>query len=244
MNHLNICHLTVYISGLAISVSDDSTSESDSDKSSISERVYCSIIDVLDDCQKCHYERNWDVMAIKFLYVSSVMIFYGKFSQILKNNFNSSPFAVGCTYAYMNSLTFTSSYFATVVKDRYTPFSPIILAERSFKLLGACLLVTCYSPTYILYMIMCAPVVFLNTFIDCIWEELLTTRNEDSLSKLNQNIKIAAGLTTPIIFGVFCNMIGHHAVIIFSVIPVIMSIYIINKYTKHYNFFEVEKKNE
>lgn len=183
-------------------------------------------------------------MAIKFLFVSSIMIFYGKFSQILNNNFSSSSLAVGCTYAYMNGLTFAGSYFTIIVKARYAPFSPVLLIDSCFKLLWVCLLIACYSPIYLLYIIVCAPIVFLTTFIDSIWKELFGMRNNDSLDRLNEPLKIVAGVITPIVFGILCNKTGHHAVIIFSAIPILASVYIINKYTKHYTFIEIEERKD
>ncbi|XP_018565106.1 uncharacterized protein LOC108906358 [Anoplophora glabripennis] len=235
---INICLATT------ISLSDN-TSKENSNERTVLDKLYRNVNSIVSDCRNCQYKKNWDMMAIKFLHVSCIMIFYGKFSQILKHNYQSSPVIVGNTYAYMNSLTFLGTYFAVIAKDWYASFSPVTLAENSFRYLGLCLLVACYSPIYLMYMKMCIPIVLLSTFIDSIWRDLFATRKEESLARLDNPLKTAAGLITPVAFGVLCNTIGHHAVIIFSVIPAIASMYIITLYTKNPDSSsEADKKNE
>ncbi|KAJ8948387.1 hypothetical protein NQ314_008427 [Rhamnusium bicolor] len=212
------------------------------DERSFVEKSWENVIDTVDNFKKSDYKKNWDIIAIKYLYISSITIFFSKFTQILKHNFDATPFVIGYTSSYMSSLTFAGTYFATNIKDHISNYSVLTLTEYALVVAGTTQLLACYSPVYNLYAIMCIPIIFSTSFINSMWKDLFSIRGNESLKKVNSSVGILSGLTIPLIFGIVCNTIGHHAVIIFSVIPIIVSLFVINKYTKQYKLVEQENK--
>ncbi|KAJ8921873.1 hypothetical protein NQ315_008506 [Exocentrus adspersus] len=100
LSFINLC--------LAITVpnQDDVCTTTEDIEDSLSEKVCQNINDLATSFAKSDYRRNWDIMAMRFLHVSCVTIFFGKFSQILDYNFKASPVTLGYAYAYLNALTF------------------------------------------------------------------------------------------------------------------------------------------
>ncbi|XP_050509693.1 major facilitator superfamily domain-containing protein 9-like isoform X2 [Diabrotica virgifera virgifera] len=175
------------------------------------------------------YETNWDVMTIKYCFSASTSIFFSKFTQILKHNYESDSVAIGYTTSYMNALMFIGIYCSERLKKKLTNIPPNLLLNYSFAVLLISSLLACYSPAYVLYALLCIPVVLSRTLIFDLWEDILTERNNNDLKKTNESISVGAGLTVPIMFGVVCNQIGHHAVVLFSVLPLVASLVIINR---------------
>lgn len=185
---------------------------------------------IKQDITDSNYKKNWDLFALKYLFSVSVNIFFTKFTQILKHNFDSSSMVIGYTTSYMNGLTFAATFFLQSFRIKRT--SDILLFIKvSLITLLLSFGIACYSPSYYIYSLVCIPMTFSRNFINLRWGDLFEARKNPALSRLNENIGIAAGLTIPILFGIICNYIGHYAVILFSLLPLVASIYIYEKYT-------------
>ncbi|XP_023026479.2 major facilitator superfamily domain-containing protein 9 isoform X1 [Leptinotarsa decemlineata] len=181
--------------------------------------------------RKSNYKKNWDLLALKYLYISSVTIFFAKFPQILIYNFNADASVVGYTTSYMNAVTYIATYLAVTLKNKYEHVPMSILIYQGLLITFCSLLAACYAPVYTVFALACIPIIFARNYINTVWEKLYSNRKNNSLNALNDCVGLAAGLSMPLLFGVVCNIIRHNAVIIFSVIPIMISLYIFNTYT-------------
>ncbi|KAG5877557.1 hypothetical protein JTB14_023330 [Gonioctena quinquepunctata] len=194
--------------------------------------------------KKSDYEKNWDLIALKFMYISSVTIFFTKFPQILKYNFNSDAAVIGYTTSFFNTVVFIADHFKVTLKDKYEHIPTIYLIHQALLISFFSFLVACYIPYYTIFAIACIPVIVAKSFINTTWNELYSGRRNDSLNGLNDHVGIAVGLTVPILFGITCNSIHHHAVISFSLVPMLLSLYILNTYTCIFTVAEVRDKSK
>lgn len=240
----NVLVITIIVSGLILSINDEEeVVQKDLDQPLIEKSIE-SLQTIKEDIQHSQFEINWDLLALKYLFSASVNIFFTKFTQILKYNFDSSSIIIGYTTAYMNALTFAATYCLQMCKVKH-PADTLMFIKISFITFLLSLLIACFSPTYYIYSAICIPMIFSRNYINVIWSDLFHARKNSALDRLNGNTGIAAGLTIPILFGVTCNHIGHYAVILFSVLPIIASIYIYEKRTiPFYNAQKIEELSQ
>lgn len=189
-----------------------------------------NVAEILRDFKDSNVDKNWDLITLKFLFTSSISIFFSKFTQILNYNFAADAIAIGCATSYMNGLGFVCPFLTENIKEKYelTKFS---LIQKAFITLLLSLLFACYAPTFSLYLFFCIPLILSRCYLGNIWVALFATRKNPTLNRINESIGIMAGLTIPILFGIVCNQIGHHAVVLFSVAPVVFSLFVLYKRT-------------
>lgn len=171
---------------------------------------------------------NWDLIALKFLFTTSVTIFFSKFTQILKYNYDFDAVAIGTTSSYQNGLAFACPFAVDFIKDKYETEKFSLLSPALLTLLAS-LLCACYAPITCIYLLFCIPMIVARCYLSYVWPHLFATRKNNALNKLNGPIGVCTGLTIPILFGIVCNHIEHHAVILFSVVPVMLSLLILFK---------------
>ncbi|XP_057669402.1 uncharacterized protein LOC130901812 [Diorhabda carinulata] len=226
---INICLLAT------VSHEDDDSPSEGSDLS-VMNRTAQYIKDAVQHFNNSDYKTNWDLISMKYMFTASTTIFFSKFTQILKYNFQADSVAIGYTTSYMNALMFIGIYLCNKFKSKMSQVPIILIINGGFIVLLVCTFLACYSPVYSIYAALCIPIVLARTLILDYWEDLVNDRKNTDLKVLGNSISIGAGLTVPIAFGILCNQIGHHAVIIFSVLPLVGSLIILNRYmaSNHY----------
>ncbi|KAJ8939604.1 hypothetical protein NQ318_010611 [Aromia moschata] len=100
-------------------------SASECDERTVVEKAQCSICDVIQELKNAEYEKNWDIIAMRYLYLCSVIIFSSKFTQLLVANYHSSPFDIGYTSSYMNGLNFAAAYSIESIKIKWLSNIPL-----------------------------------------------------------------------------------------------------------------------
>lgn len=190
-----------------------------------------------EDFRRSDYPRNWDLIALKYLFTTSISVFFSKFTQILKYNLNSDDVVIGYTTSYMNGLAFAATYIVALIRDKF-PKEKVLLTQISLLTLLISLIIACFAPIYCFYALACIPMIISRSYLNMVWKELYALRKNMALSEINEAVSIAAGLTIPLIFGVTCNEIGHYAVIFYSLVPIGSSLFIFNKYTSCYEQVE------
>lgn len=192
------------------------------------EKITSNVAQVVNNFKDSNLEENWDIISLKFFFTSSISIFFSKFTQILKYNFDSDAVAIGSTTSYMNGLAFAGSYLISdfIAKSESSKLS---LMPHSLSLLLISLLSACYAPTFPLYLIICVPMIFSRCYLNSTWAILFTSRKNEALKNVNESVGIIAGLIVPIFFGITCDQIGHHAVVLFSVVPILLSLFVFNQ---------------
>lgn len=208
---------------------------------SVLEKTIQKVSENIEDFKKSSPEKHWDILLLKYLFASSLMIFFSKFTLILKHNYNASSVTMGYTGSYINALVFATTYYVFITKNITDRYPIIFLSEMSFFLLSVLMLLACYAPYYELYMLLLIPVTLVRTYILTLWRELFYERKNDNLMKLNNSSSVVAGLSTPLIFGVVCDKIAHHAVILFSCVPIFLCWGIVRKYSR---FLEIGDEKE
>lgn len=191
----------------------------------------------LGDFGQCDYERHWDLIALKFLFTTSVSVFFTKFTQILKYNLDSDSIDIGYITSYMNGLAFAAVFIVKIIRQKFH-IERILMIKIALLNLLISVIIACYAPCYTLYNLACIPMVISRSYLNTIWKELYATRKNDALNEINEATGVTAGLTVPLLFGITCNNIGHYAVILYSTIPIGASLYIINKHTSQYEEIE------
>lgn len=169
-------------------------------------------------------------MTLKFLFTTSISIFFSKFTQILKYNFDADAIAIGSTTSYMNGLVFACPLLVDNMMEKYE-LNKFSLMQKSLCTLLLSSILACYAPIFPFYLLMCIPLILSRCYLNVIWGELFTTRKNEALNKVNELTSLVAGLIIPIIFGIICNQIGHHAVVLFSVVPILLSFFVFFKRT-------------
>ncbi|XP_076253860.1 major facilitator superfamily domain-containing protein 9-like [Rhynchophorus ferrugineus] len=189
---------------------------------------------------KSDFNKNWDILLMRYCFASSITVFFSKFSLIIKSNYEVSNVTVGYTTAYINILVFSAAYFTTLTKPILKSYSEIFLSELIFFLLTVLTLLTCFAPYYALFMVLLVPIILLRMILMDLWKDLFKGRQNVYLTKLNQSASVFAGLTTPVVFGIICNRMAKDAVILFSCVPLLIC-WITMKYYS-YNSLCVENK--
>lgn len=190
------------------------------------------VTETIIEFKKSNIKENWDLIILKFSFLSSITIFFTKFTQILKYNFNSDPVAIGCTTAYMNALVFACPYLVDSMREKFET-SKFSMLEYSLSALFVSLLSACYAPSFLFYLGICFPLILSRCYLNNIWGALFAFRQNESLNEVNKSIGLVVGLIIPIFFGIVCNQIEHHAVVLFSVTPGMLSLLIYYIFTVH-----------
>ncbi|XP_066248795.1 major facilitator superfamily domain-containing protein 9-like [Euwallacea similis] len=222
---------------------DDKDVNSEYTEGSIVSKAYEKMMKNVQEFKKCKPEIHWDLLVVKYLFAGSVIIFFAKFTQILKHNFHSSNIVIGYTTAYINALIFAITYYADTFKIQ-EKFSVQFISETSFLLLSILMLLACYAPYYEVYMVLLALVIVLRTLVFSLWKDLFFERKNASLSKLNSAASVAAGLSIPLFFGIVCNQIAHNAVILFSWVPMFICWLIFKFYSRCLSVVGHSKENK
>lgn len=186
---------------------------------SVLEKASRKVVESVQYFQKCQPKKHWDILLLRYLFAGSVIIFFSKFTQILKYNYHASSITMGYTGAYINAAVFVATYYIAIAKSTTQKYPMAIVTEISFLSIGILMLLACYAPYYELYMLLLLPVIVLRSFIITLWKDLFSERKDEFLVKLNSSVGILAGLTIPLLFGTLCNQIAHNAVILFSCAP-------------------------
>ncbi|XP_066156673.1 major facilitator superfamily domain-containing protein 9-like [Euwallacea fornicatus] len=222
---------------------DDKDANSEYIEGSVVSKAYEKVMANVQEFRKCKPEIHWDLLVVKYLFAGSIIIFFSKFTQILKHNFHSSSVVIGYTTAYINGLIFAITYYADILKIQKT-YSVQFISEISFLLLSVLMLLACYAPYYEVYIVMLALVIILRVLVFSLWKDLFFERKNESLSKLNSAASVAAGLTIPVFFGIACNQIGHNAVILFSWVPMLICWLIFKFYSRFLNVVGHDKEEK
>lgn len=233
-----------YVSGLSttLTITDyDEANKSEQEQSLVDKKAE-EIAEVVKNFHDSDLQENWDVITLKFLFVSSISIFFTKFTQIMQNNFKSDAVVIGYTSSYMNGLLFTSPYLVKNIREA-TQVKEYLFTSYAFCTLLFSLICICYAPVFPLYLLLCIPLIFSRCYLNTFWRSLFASRKNEALFKTNEYIGIIAGCTIPIVFGIICDLIGYHAVILFSVLPIMFSILIFHKCTKWEIIITDEKEN-
>lgn len=220
-------------SGLLMNVANDNKDKNPehTDKS-VLQKAIGNVSERLQDLQKSNYNKHWDMLFMKYLFSSSVMIFFSKFSQILKHNYAASSMRIGYTASYINILVFSATYLTTVIKSKTQEYPEVFLSEIAFFFETIFLLFACYAPYYEMFVILLIPIIVIRSFLTDLWKELFSERKDNNLIKLNQSASIVAGLTTPVLFGFTCNVFAKEAVVLFSCVPILLCWIITRFYSK------------
>ncbi|CAG9823181.1 unnamed protein product [Phaedon cochleariae] len=204
---------------------------SEGPEKTLSERTIGYIWKAADLTKKSDYKQNWDILALKFLYTASFAIFFTKFPMILKTNYQSDSVTIGCTTAYINIAMFIATYVTKNMQEKLSSIPAIILCQQALVVLFFSMLIACYSPMYPLFALSVIPITFGRSYITTSWRKVYSERNNEFLDHVNDYVGILVGLTIPILFGIVCDMIKFNAVVLFSILPVLLALYILNKYT-------------
>ncbi|KAL1491566.1 hypothetical protein ABEB36_012143 [Hypothenemus hampei] len=233
-----LCFLNVQLlMTISKNSNDDNAEHTDT---SVLQKAINNVSQKYSDFTKCSPEKNWDLLLLKYLFASSVMIFFTKFAPILKHNYDASSVTIGYTGSYINAIAFLVAYYISTNSSKLRSYSLAILTETSFFFLTIFMFLTCYAPSYQYYLMFLTSVVFFKSLIISIWQDLFSTRNNAYLSGLNYTASTVAGLTTPLVFGFVCDRIAHQAVILFSCMPLAFGWIILKCYS---NYVINETKN-
>lgn len=213
-----------------------------SEEQSLLDKKSEEIAQVIKNFHDSNFQENWDVISLKFLFVSSISIFFSKFTQILQKNFNSNAIILGVTGSYMTGLIFAGPYAVNNIKEM-SAMKEYLLTIYSFFILLVSLIFACYAPFFPFYLLMCILIALSRCYLNSIWGSLFASRKNEALAKSNEYVGIVSGCTIPIVFGVICDLIGHHAVILFSVLPIIFSLLIFYKGINWGNGLNDEKED-
>lgn len=167
---------------------------------------------------------------LKFLFTSSISIFFSKFTQILQHNFSADAVIIGITSSYMNGLVFAGPYLLEKIIDKISN-PKMDLVHYSLCALLISILLACYSPFYSFYLLICIPLIFARCYLNTIWAKLFSSRKNEPLERINTSLGIISGIIIPVLFGITCDQIGHHAVIFYSAMPLVFSLLIYYKRT-------------
>lgn len=180
-----------------------------------------------------HSIINWDVLVLQYLFSASVIIFSTKYSPVLKHNYNTNHTEIGLVTAYMNIVIFAGIEACHDLMERAkaSRYSPTLIINAMCSILFTSSILALYSPVLGLFCLMCIPVTFSRIMVVDTWNAFITERGNPNLTKASESANILAGLTVPLIFGVVANRIGHRAVIIFSIFPVLLMLMIVNMIT-------------
>lgn len=186
--------------------------------------------EVFENFKSSNLKDNWDVISLKFLFTSSSSIFFSKFTQILQNNFHAKAADIGITAAYMNALFFACPYVVDNIREK-VELKEFSLINHSLCTLLISLILACYAPAYSFYLFICIPLILSRCYLNKIWSSLFASRKNQALNRINNAVGIAPSFVVPVLFGVICDQIGVHAVVLFSVVPIIFSLFIFYKRT-------------
>ncbi|CAG9769410.1 unnamed protein product [Ceutorhynchus assimilis] len=216
---------------MSITKTDKDSNVEPADKS-VLDKARTKVNKNIKEFKKCLAEKHWDILLLKYLFAASVMIFFSKFTQILKHNYYSGSITMGHIGSYINCLVFASTFLVGELKTTIQKCPLIFVSEISFLLIAILMILACYAPYLELYMLLLIPIIILRSFIMTLWKELFAERKSESLITLNSSASILAGLTVPLMFGLICNQIAYRAVILFSFVPMILCWVIIKWHSK------------
>ncbi|CAH1965392.1 unnamed protein product [Acanthoscelides obtectus] len=201
------------------------------DTNSILGTVLLGIKTMIKNLAKCNISQNWDLLLVKFLYTASTIVFFSKFTQLLKNNMGCNSKIIGATVSYMNAVTFTAPHITRFLKENLHYDSLQNLFFFSFTVLAASTLLACVTTSYYLYLLACIPIIICRRYIQSMWTEMFACRGNRYLKPIIREVGIVAGLVIPIAFGILCNYIHVQAVMAFSSIPPLICLFIIKTYS-------------
>jgi len=99
---------------------------------SVLQKTFKTVVDNVKYLKKSNPEKHWDILLLKYLFASSVMIFFSKFTQILKYNYNGDSIMMGYTASYINTLVFAATYYVALIKPKTEAYPVIFVSELSF----------------------------------------------------------------------------------------------------------------
>lgn len=173
---------------------------------------------------KLKMKEDWHFVILKFLHSVSATVFFMKFSMFLKIRYQLSVPVIGCTYSYQGSLTFLAPFITTflnISNSSSAILTSLFIATAGFMGL-------CFANTYDWYLISFIPMILAHTLLNTLWRNAFTERStkDHEIEGLHDGIGEVASIATPIIFGVFCDLYGVHALQAFTIIPMLISILI------------------
>lgn len=231
LTYFQVSKRVVFILGmtttLTIEDQDDEDKES-KDEKSLLDKAGARVADVVKNFQESDFIQNWDLITLKFLFASSVLVFFSKFTFLMKYNYNADALVIGTTGAYMNALVFACTY----ILDNFREDAKFSHMQNALITLLMSLTFACYAPFFVSYLLICIPLILCRCYLNSNWVTLFALRKNQALSNVNESIGIIAGLTTPIAFGIVCDLIEHHAVVWFTVFPIFFSLFIFSQHTK------------
>nr|CAH7735303.1 unnamed protein product [Callosobruchus chinensis] len=180
---------------------------------------------------KCNFWTNWDLLVVKFLYTTSTIVFFSKFTQLLKKNMGCGSKVIGVTVAYMNAITFVTPYILRFMKENLQYDSLQNCFFFSFAILATSTLMACVTSLYHVYLLACIPIIICRKYIQTTWTEMFACRGNRFLKPVIRQIGNITGLVVPIAFGILCNRIQAKAVVAFSSIPPLICLMIIKSYS-------------
>lgn len=228
--------LTLINVGLLTAVGEDSQGNREGcvcGNVSVLEKVSETVSKNIKNLKNCKLENHWDVLLVKYLFVSSMYIFCCKIKDIFKHNhWEISSVIMGYTRAYISALIFACTYYATEAKEFAVKYPLTFISEFAFFVITCLVFIACYSPTLEFFILLLIPIIFLKAIIKITWTEYFSERRNPHLANLNETATITAGLINPLLFGIAHNHLEHKTVIVFSCVPLLLCWVIIRWYSR------------
>ncbi|VEN43700.1 unnamed protein product [Callosobruchus maculatus] len=201
------------------------------DTDSILGTILLAIKSTITNLTRCNLSTNWDLLTVKFLYTTSTIVFFSKFTQLLKKNMGCGSKSIGVTVSYMNAITFVTPSILRFMKANLQYDSLQNCFFFSFAILATSTMIACVTSLYSVYLLACIPIIVCRKYIQTTWTEMFACRGNRYLKPVIRQIGIIAGLVIPIAFGILCNYIHAKAVVAFSSIPPLICLMIIKSYS-------------
>ncbi|KAF5298563.1 hypothetical protein FQA39_LY11764 [Lamprigera yunnana] len=165
--------------------------------------------------------KEWDLVVFKFLHSISAVVFFMKFSMMLKIHYQLSMPFIGCAYAYQGVLTFLAPFVNVFIQLNYNNIHVCMLVAFTLTLIGLCFAVTFHT-----YLLCFVPMILMHTFLNVLWKKLCKQRsNKDyNIEGIDDAIGEVASITVPCVFGIFCDFYGLIALKTFVILPILLNI--------------------
>nr|CAI5853360.1 unnamed protein product [Callosobruchus analis] len=155
--------------------------------------ILLGIKSITTNLRKCNISTNWDLLVVKFLYTTCTIVFFSKFTQLLKKNMGCSSTVIGATVSYMNAITFVTPHVLRFVRENLQYDSLQNCFFFSFAILAVSTMMACVTSKYLVYLLVCIPIIMCRRYIQAMWTEMFACRGNRFLKPVIREIGIIAG---------------------------------------------------
>ncbi|KAK9694064.1 Major Facilitator Superfamily [Popillia japonica] len=211
--------------------SDKRSNKSRHISSNLAVKLFDNFISSFDSIQKIQIRINWNFVLMKICTTVSLTVFFMKFALLLKILHNRNNTGVGIVVAYQSFLIFIANILVPLTEKVYKGQS-VKKLSHSLSLLTISMANICYAPTFTMYLICFIPLSIAKCIFDSAFRDVSSNKSLGDISGGLDTIATITSIATPPIFGYSCDFYTHNAVKSFTIIPLIIVLFVMHFSTK------------